>query len=320
MQQPDAGDTAKPANPAEIAAKVAAQPGTRRYFSTGQAELGVAGLADRVHVNSYRGDSSWGSYQMLAGRWFSGPGEVVVATRFLSSTGTHVGDAVTLTNEGRSARVRIVGEAFDLSGDSMTVLTDASSLAALGTTTLPGSEQFNIDVKSGTETGDYIASLNQALEPLGTTAQGNSGEISSTLVAMDTLAGILTVMLVSVAGMGVLNTVVLDTRERVHDLGVLKALGMSPRQTIVMVITSVAGIGLVAGAIGVPIGIAMHGRVIPEMGRAAGVKIPAADLTVYGPPVLVPLLLGGLLIATAGALLPATWTARIRTATALRTE
>jgi hypothetical protein len=32
----------------------------------------------------------------------------------------------------------------------------------------------------------------------------------------------------------VLNTVVLDTRDRVHDPGVLKALGMSPRQTVAM--------------------------------------------------------------------------------------
>ncbi|MGW7208511.1 hypothetical protein [Streptomyces sp. NPDC054837] len=34
----------------------------------------------------------------------------------------------------------------------------------------------------------------------------------------------------------------------------------------------------------------------------------------------VPLTLGGLLIATLGALLPAGWAARARTATALRTE
>lgn len=42
----------------------------------------------------------------------------------------------------------------------------------------------------------------------------------------------------------------LDARERVHGLGIFKALGMSPKQTIIMVITSVAGIGLLAGAIG----------------------------------------------------------------------
>ncbi|MBO2448916.1 ABC transporter permease [Actinomadura barringtoniae] len=316
---PGAADP-KPADPAAVAAKISALPGTRRFFSVGQLELGAAGLARRVHVNAYSGAPSWGSYQMISGRWFRGPGEAVVPTGFLNNTGTHVGDTITLTNEGRRVPVRVVGEAFDLSGEGMTVLTPASSLNGLNAKVLPGSEEFNIDLKPGYKTAAYVDSLNQALQPLGINAQANSGEISSTLIAMDSLAGILTVMLVSVAGMGVLNTVVLDTRERVHDLGVFKALGMSPRQTILMVITSVTGIGLVAGAIGVPIGMALHGEVLPAMGDAADITIPPADLAVYDPPVLIPLLLGGLVIATAGALLPATWTARIRTATALRTE
>jgi putative ABC transport system permease protein len=56
------------------------------------------------------------------------------------------------------------------------------------------------------------------------------------------------------------------------------------------------------------------------MGRAAGTGLPAADIDVYHLPVLVPLALGGLLIAVAGALLPAGWAARTRVATALRTE
>lgn len=56
----------------------------------------------------------------------------------------------------------------------------------------------------------------------------------------------------------------LDARERVHGLGIFKALGMSPKQTIIMVITSVGGIGLLAGAIATPIGIALHGAVMPS--------------------------------------------------------
>lgn len=126
--------------------------------------------------------------------------------------------------------------------------------------------------------------------------------------------------LAAVAALGVLSTVVLDTRERVHDLGVFKALGMSPRQTIAMVVTSVAGIGLLAGALGVPLGVALHHRILPEMGEAAGTLIPAADITVYQPAMMVPLALGGLVIAVAGALLPAGWAARTTTTTALRTE
>jgi putative ABC transport system permease protein len=137
---------------------------------------------------------------------------------------------------------------------------------------------------------------------------------------MDTLAGILTLLLVTVAGLGVLNTVVLDTRERVHDLGVFKALGMSPRQTVAMVLTSVGAIGLIAGLIGVPAGMLLHHWVLPSMGHAAGTRIPHVDINVYHLVVLVPLAFGGLIIAITGALLPAGWVARTSTTKALRTE
>ncbi|SEL36836.1 ABC transporter permease [Streptacidiphilus jiangxiensis] len=158
------------------------------------------------------------------------------------------------------------------------------------------------------------------MAPYGVTAQPNGGRLSSTVLAMDGLATALTLMLVAVAGLGVLNTVLLDTRERVRELGIHKALGMSPRQTVTMVLTSVTGIGLVSGLAGVPLGIALHDDVLPRMGAAAGTVVPPADLAVYGPRVVVALVLGGCLTATAGAVLPAGWAARLRTATALRTE
>jgi putative ABC transport system permease protein len=180
--------------------------------------------------------------------------------------------------------------------------------------------QFNIDLIPGTDQQRYLDSLNAALLPYGLTAQPNSAQTSSMLIAMDSLVAMLTVMLVAVAGLGVLNTVVLDIRERVHDLGIFKALGMTPKQTIAMVITSVAGIGLLAGAAGVPIGIAIHDAVVPIMGQAAGTTIPTDDIAIYHPPLLLPLILGGLVIAIAGAILPAGWAARTRTATALRAE
>ncbi|WP_258539511.1 FtsX-like permease family protein [Streptomyces ipomoeae] len=127
-------------------------------------------------------------------------------------------------------------------------------------------------------------------------------------------------MLVVVAGLGVLNTVVLDTRDRVHDLGIFKALGMTPRQTVAMVVTSVAGVGLPAGLVAVPLGIALHRAVTPLMGDAVGLTVPASDIAVYDSPLPVLLAVGGLVIAVAGALLPAGWAARAGTATALRTE
>jgi putative ABC transport system permease protein len=130
----------------------------------------------------------------------------------------------------------------------------------------------------------------------------------------------LTLMLVVVAGLGVLNAVVLDVRDRVHDIGIHKAVGMTPRQTLTSVLSSVVLIGLLGGLIGVLAGVALHGILLPAMGHGAGVELPHVVLTVFGPLELAVFALGGLVLAMVGAMLPAGWAARTRTATALRTE
>ncbi|MDI5910456.1 MULTISPECIES: ABC transporter permease [Streptomyces] len=164
----------------------------------------------------------------------------------------------------------------------------------------------------------YIHKLDTALRPLGVSAQSDQFQgKSDAILALDALTAILTLMLVATAGLGVLNAVVLDTRERIHDLGVHKALGMTPRQAVTMVIASFVVIGLIGGATGVPVGAALQATIVPAMGHSAGINMPAS---VYHPTELVLLGLGGLLIAVLGAFLPAGRAARTRTATALRTE
>ena len=101
------------------------------------------------------------------------------------------------------------------------------------------------------------------------------------------LIGTLTLLLALVAGLGVLNTVVLNTRDRVHDLGVFKAIGMTPRQIIAMVVCWVAGTGLVAGLIALPAGIALQRVVLPVMASSANLGLPASYLSVYRGPELV---------------------------------
>ena len=152
-------------------------------------------------------------------------------------------------------------------------------------------------------------------------ADANAGASpSDPIVDADALTATLTLMLVSVAALGVLNSVVLDTRERVHDLGRLQGGGMTPRQTVAQVITSVSGIGLLAGVVGVPLGIAVHHFVAPEMAATVGLTLPPVEMAVYPATLIAVLIFGGLAIAVAGSLMPAGWAAKVRTATALRTE
>ena len=306
------------ADPAAVAAELRAQHGTRRFYGTAQAQVGASGVTGATTVVAYQGDASWAAPQMVSGRWLDGPGQAVVTTRFLKAAGMRVGDTVTLTEQGRRTSVRIVGEAFFTAGQGMELLTRTSTLAALRLDAKPG--RYTVQTKPGTDLTRYLTSLNAALDPVGAIAQANTTETSDVIVTMDALIGMLTLMLVAVAGLGVLNTVVLDTRDRVHDLGVLKALGMAPRQTVTMVVTSVAAIGLPAGAAAVPAGVALHRYVTPLMGKAVGMTLPTSDIAVYHASLLALLGLGGLVIAVAGALLPAGWAARKDTASALRSE
>ncbi|MFE4258344.1 FtsX-like permease family protein [Streptomyces sp. NPDC056883] len=308
----------EPADPAAVAAAIGALPETASSYRMARTQVSVAGLTGGAPLVAYEGDVPGADHTMVSGRWFAAPGEAVAATRFLRAAGVRVGDEVVLSEQGRTVRLRIVGEVFDLGDKGMVLRTDMASVAALESRYLPSS--FIVRTAPGTDAGGYVETLNSALEPLGAEAEASEPGESSVILAMRALITMLTLMLVAVACLGVLNTVVLDTRDRVRDLGVFKALGMTPRQTVVQVLTSVGAIGLAAGLVGVPLGVALHGWVMPEMGRAVGTTIPPADVDVYGPVLVGALALAGVLIAVAGALLPAGWAARTRTAQALRAE
>lgn len=307
------------ADPVAVAAAVEAAAGTGKYYRAATVRATVSGPTATIDVVAFTGDASWGGFALVSGRWFDEPGEAVVPTPFLAATGTRIGDTVTLNGLAEPVPVRIVGEVLDPRNDGMQVFTDASTLAAARPDLTETSH--HIAVSSGTDVSGYVAALNRDLAPLGVTAQAGGLDAGGDMVVtLNALSAVLTLMLVAVAALGVLGGVLLDTRERVREIGVHKALGMTPRQTVAMVLTSVVVTGLVAGALGVPLGVALHGRVLPAMGESVGLRLPDSVLAVYSGAELLPLALGGLLIATLGALLPAGWAARARTATALRTE
>ncbi|MER6567582.1 FtsX-like permease family protein [Streptomyces sp. NPDC001093] len=117
-------------------------------------------------------------------------------------------------------------------------------------------------------------------------------------------------MLTLVAAMGVFNSVVLNARERRRDLGMLKSIGMTPRQVTVMMVVSMAGLGLVGGILGLPLGVAAYHVVIPITEYAAQLTFSARMLDVWPPGVMTLMVLAGVAIAALGAVLPARAAAR----------
>jgi putative ABC transport system permease protein len=298
-----------------IEAALRAQPGTWRYVAEADEQVSVAGLSQQIPVTAFRGNASWTGYDMISGRWFSGPGQVDVPTNFLTVTGKAIGDTVTINFHGTDITVRIVGEVFDPDNRGLAMLADWQTLASAGRGLTPAA--YDVGLRPGTSPAAYASALSTTL---GRNYPVNVNANDPFILTLIGLIGTLTLLLAVVAGLGVLNTVVLHTRERVHDLGIFKAVGMTPRQTIAMVICWVAGIGLAAGVIAVPAGMAVHAYVLPVMASAAGTGLPASYLNVYRPAELALLALAGLVIAAAGAMLPASWAAGTRTASALRAE
>jgi putative ABC transport system permease protein len=302
---------------ADLAAAIRAQPGTLHYVTQSQDRLSVVGMAGTASVTAYGGDASWIGYAMISGHWYgAGRGGAVVNTYFLESAGQRVGDTFTLTGDGRSATLRITGEVFQ-PGSPAVVITGLSSVAALEP---PGTAQqmYYVGLRPGVTAQNYENALLAGLGPGAWNGMPSAGY--GPIQILSALVVILTLLLAVVAGFGVLNTVVLMTRERAYDIGVFKAVGMTPRQTVAMVVTTVTATGLIAGLIAVPAGIALHHLILPIMGDGVQTAFPPGIYNVYSPAELVLLALTGLIIAAAGALAPAGWAARKRTAIALRAE
>ncbi|MGH2887837.1 MAG: ABC transporter permease, partial [Solirubrobacteraceae bacterium] len=304
-----------------IPAELSSLPGTAHYvLEEDHQYVRVSGLVQPIAVTAFLGNAAWTRYTMSSGHWYTGPDQAVVPERVLTTLHAIVGDAVTITGSGgRAIPVRIVGEVFDGHNDSLTVLTDWRTLTAAdpGLTPDPMNAQYDVGLRPGVNPATYVRTLGAKLGSNYGVSINQNGAGATVAIA---LAGTLTLLLSITAGLGVLNTVVLHTRERVHDLGVFKAIGMTPRQTFAMVLCAVAGTGLLAGVLAVPAGIVVHQNVIPAILGAAGLGVPASLQNVYGAGELAALALAGLAIALAGALLPAGRAAQSRTASALRAE
>lgn len=141
---------------------------------------------------------------------------------------------------------------------------------------------------------------------------GNAG--TATVI---TFSAAFTVPLTLVSSLGVFDTVLLNTRERRRDLGMLKSIGMTPRQVVLMTVTSVAGLGAVGALLGIPLGTAAHRLVVDHV---EVIDFPAHTKDGWHAPRLAAMLLAGVAIAVLGARVPARSAARTAIATVPHTE
>jgi len=328
QNNPGAGPSQAPtaAQIAAAASAVSAQPGTAHANAEYRDWVTVVGITQGINASAFDGPSSWMGYALISGHWYDAPGQVDVNTTFLTDSGLSVGDTATVytgnvTAGARPVTVRIVGEIFYPSSTPRIL---ASTQTLPGIAVADNFRQWNVGLKPGVTPAAYNQALNTTMgsgrlggSPFMAFPSNAGGQF---YVIAIKLIGLLSLMVAIAAGLGVLNTVLMTTRDRVHDLGIFKSLGMRPGQVVIMVTCWVVGPALIAGAIAAPAAVLLNTATLHAMAATAHTGVPASFSDVFPIPTLALLSLAALAIAVLGALLPATWAARARPATALRAE
>ncbi|BCJ46866.1 hypothetical protein GCM10010168_36120 [Actinoplanes ianthinogenes] len=296
-------------------------PGAARVGVFANTDLSVPGSSDPIPVNFARGDVAELGYraQLLEGHWMSAPDEVVAPSKLLLQRGLRVGDSITVESGGRRTTFRIVGETVRGPSGPPSLIAEWAALA----TTIPAPHlessdfQYQVQVTPGTDLDGYVNAVNAADSGLDAWNNTGTGDFAVIVTGFSTVLGVL---LALVASLGVLNTVALNALERRRDLGMLKSIGMTPRQVVAMMVTSMAALGAIGGLLGLPLGIAMHRVVLTLVSSAAQAHLPMSVAAVWSPVLVIVLVLTGVLIAVAGALFPARAAARLTIAQVLHSE
>ncbi|GIG64892.1 ABC transporter permease [Phytomonospora endophytica] len=302
-----------------VRATMAGLPGAANVVAEVFIPVSALGYAQGVDIEFIQGETAGMGYteQLVGGRWIEAPGEVVFSSKLLRQLGKDVGEHVTLTLNGGRKDVLIVGRMMGGVLDNAYADWDLLAELAPGHEVRPDWITYQVQLDEGTDVEGYLAAVRAAEPGLRPEANAGLGQYTVTVISLSTT---LTLVLGTVAALGVFNTVVLNARERRRDLGMLKSIGMTPRQVVAMMVTSMAALGVVGGIAGVLLGILVHRQVVPIMGEASQIELPPVLLDVWRPLSLTLLSTAGVAIAVFGAYIPARSAARLPIAEVLHNE
>jgi len=253
-------------------------------------------------------------YAVPEGRMFAGPGEAVAGRGFYDSHGLHIGDTITLRAAGSPVRIHLVGRHVEPDGDGNVVIFSRSTLPAAAAARIGGG-----DVIARLAPGTDGRALQRDLE------RRSGSRVSAELVSDDVRQERADVrpivygssaLLIAVGLVNLLTTLLLVTRERARDFGILKAVGLTPRGILAVVNAGGAVLGLIAIVFGIPAGILIFRALMAAMSPSEGTEIVGTP----GPGALALTIPVVLVVTALASSLPARRAAATSAAAVLRAE
>jgi putative ABC transport system permease protein len=269
-----------------IRAELASTPGVERVTPIARFNLAYAGtridgaamtaadlLADG-RLTFVSGDRSTALGQFDAG------GLVLLPRAQADRLGLRIGDHMAFTTEGGSPLDLRVGGVIERglpgrTGEALLVAwSDATSRFGV-----LGADAYAIRFQPGQEERGRAlvdrAATELALQP--TSLDALQGAAGATLDRVFGLFDALAAIAVIVAGLGIMNTLAMNVLERVREIGVLRALGMTRRQIWRMVVVEAGILGVVGVVLGVITGLVAGALMVALAGGTeglAGIGVP----------------------------------------------
>jgi ABC-type lipoprotein release transport system permease subunit len=207
---------------------------------------------------------------------------ILIGKGLADAMGVKVGDRITMVGSSQHEQMRqrtmtVVG-IFDLGLPDIEKQTVYISLAEA---------QALYDVAGSTEVAIFLDKLGQESNVIDSmkpglpgyeieSFQANYPDLASAINSKNGVMDIFSVIIIAIAGVGILNLLLMAVYERTREIGVLGAMGLKPRQISLLFVLEGIMIGLVGVAVGIGIGLALNGYLMKvgldfgNMTQAAG--------------------------------------------------
>jgi putative ABC transport system permease protein len=184
-------------------------------------------------------------------------GSVIVPQSLADTAGIHLGDSLAFATGPSLTQLRVVGivaHSIPTGSQEAILVGWSDALTQFG---VVGADFYAVRYVAGQESASRTAldaaATSYALEP--TELDRVSGTVGDALDRIFRLLDALALVAVLVAGLGMVNTLSMSVLERVREIGVLRATGMTSRQVWGMVVIEAGVLGLVGSIVGAAVGL-----------------------------------------------------------------
>jgi len=193
---------------------------------------------------------------------------ILIGKGLADTMNVKVGDRITMVGRSQHKEMRqrtmtVVG-IYDLGMADIEKQTVYISLAeAMSLYELNAPTEISIFLQHLGQENDVITNLNSSVSGYEIESfQANYPDLANAINSKGGVMNIFSVIIIAIAGVGILNLLLMAVYERTREIGVLGAMGLKPRQISLLFVLEGTMIGLVGVVTGIIFGLALNGMLM----------------------------------------------------------